>query len=247
MHGDDRSLYLKDKFSKKGHLVDYISDLSAIRYDTVYDIAVLPIPLLDIDPYYNILKHSNIKKVIYASTDVNIIKAMDSCQAVNLFDDEDLIFFYARLTAEAALAIAIGNGKRSIYGSKCLVSGYGRIGILLVNLLRAMGAFVVVATGSLSHRKVLTAMDVGYILYDSLNCSLNNYDFIFNTVPDHIFNPDILTDYTGIYYELASKPYGFDYEQTGFGENRILCSRLPGKYFPHSAALGIYEAIIKCT
>lgn len=248
LRGDDRSRYLKDIFTDNGIYAHYIDYKGSMPSNQDYNIMILPVPIFDTTPYMQILDNCDSAMIFYASSNTIIEDNLGTYGCINLMDDECYVGENARLTAEAALSIAISNGSISLNGAKCLICGFGRIGINLMRMLAVLGAQTTIATGSTSNIKTLMALGLDYIFYDQINNDLDNYDFIFNTVPANIFSTKTISEFKGIYYELASSPYGFDSNLIGFEDNtRVLCSKLPGKYFPYSSAMIIYNAVLKHT
>ena len=52
------------------------------------------------------------------------------------FENEEVKYKNAILTAEAAIAIAINDYKKSLRDSNCLIIGFGRIGKILADILK---------------------------------------------------------------------------------------------------------------
>lgn len=113
-------------------------------------------------------------------------------------------------TAEGGLAIAMQETTKTIFGSNCLVTGYGRVAKAMSRLLIACGAHVTVAArkqGDLAWAQLAGATPVKL---DQIKNAAQNADIIFNTVPAKILGSDIL--YTlrkdCLIIDLASKPGG---------------------------------------
>ena len=75
-----------------------------------------------------------------------------------------------------------------------------------------------------------------------LCAEIYKYDFVFNTVPNIVFNNEILKNasYETLFIDLASAPGGFEKNNN---LNIITALALPGKYSPKSAAEFIYKTI----
>lgn len=163
------------------------------------------------------------------------------------YDSEALTVKNAVLTAEAAVAVAINCTDFSIFGSKALVIGYGRIGRQLARYLKALGADVT-ATTRKNHVKACISAD-GITPEDTNKVSdvCGLYDYIFNTVPfpvlsrkffkackSTVFIGDLATD-SGIDLAAAHE----------YSINAAVYGGLPGKHSPKTSAKFIAEEILK--
>lgn len=107
------------------------------------------------------------------------------------YDDDFTIIDYTVLdsfairnavpTAEAAISLAIENTAFTLHGSKCLITGYGRIAKCLAKMLMSMNADVTCMIRNNSQIAQAEADGFRTIGYD--NCEIFRYDIIFNTVP----------------------------------------------------------------
>lgn len=135
---------------------------------------------------------------------------------------EELIVRNCIPTAEGALEIAMQETAKTIFGAKCLVTGFGRVSKAMVRLLLACGAQVSVAArkqGDLAWIRMLGARAVPM---ESLREAAGEAEIIFNTVPVRLLNGDILPVLRRdcLIVDLASKPGG---EETIFSQ--ILCQK----------------------
>lgn len=187
-------------------------------------------------------------KTIFCGISQSLKLLGENWRRLNLKDyslREEFQILNAVPTAEGALHIAMDEFNGTIHSSRCLVTGYGRIGKVLAKLLKNMGADVTV-----SSRK---ASDVAWIQttgYNYINsCSLPNkldYDLIFNTVPFKLFDRDNLLkcSYNSIIIDLASKPGGVDFELANFLEIKAIHALgIPGKFSPITAGEIIKKTI----
>ena len=142
----------------------------------------------------------------------------------------------AALTAEGAVGLLLQESERSLFGSRILVSGFGRIGRLLAGKLHAMGAAVTVAARREEHRAEAGALGYAAVSFDALP---GGFDFVVNTVPERVLGEGFLCclPETALMLELASAPGGYD---RNLAENLGLrCQAapgLPGRSAPLSAA-----------
>lgn len=169
-------------------------------------------------------------------------------ESADLLEDEEYLCGIADLTAEGALASAMGNGRIAVAGSECLVAGWGRIGKALVGKLTALGAKVTV----LSRRKGVTieVLNAGAVWQETKNAAeaVIGKEFIFSTPPFMVFERSVLenADKQSVIIDLASPPYGVDIDAAH--ELGLVCRResgLPGRHCPKNAAEAIYAAIVR--
>lgn len=90
-------------------------------------------------------------------------------------------------TAEAALKLALEKTGRTIWGSRALVTGAGRIGTVLAHRLHALGASVTVAARQAHDRMRMRTLGMETLPIPLPETALSAYDLIFNTVPAEIF------------------------------------------------------------
>ena len=163
----------------------------------------------------------------------------------DFYDDKEYLWKNARLTAEGALLLLMGENEISLEGMNILICGYGRIGKCLSGMLRSLGADVTIAA---RRREVVCEASVCSGFKSELIADIDvskRYDAVFNTVPSGIFEGRLLSMLeNSIYIELASAPYGADSELLeGYCRKYILASGIPGKYAPRSDAAEAYKAI----
>ncbi len=165
------------------------------------------------------------------------------------YSSEELQIKNALPSAEGAIMIAMENTDINIEGMKVLISGFGRIGGLLAQKLRALGASVTVAA-----RRDEVLCDISMSGYDAVRTSdidvmrsaINNSDVLFNTVPSIIFTKHMIDGLTNkpLYIEIASSPGGIDIPcARGNGIAIQFAPSLPGKYAPVSAGEYIFDEI----
>lgn len=74
----------------------------------------------------------------------------------------------------------------------------------------------------------------------------HDYPIIVNTIPSQLMKPATWQKHRGgqIIYDLASSPFGFDWSNVNSNDfNYQILPGLPGKYFPHEAAVVAFECI----
>lgn len=199
-----------------------------------------------IDDVINLVKGSDKLLLIGKPSNELAIKLKESnIKAIDYFENEQLNIQNAMLTAEGALALAINETSYSIHGSRCLVTGYGRIGKILSNLLHSMGAKIIVAARNPSD--LSWAEIKGYDAIKINEIPYADADIIFNTVPSRIITESIISKLNKkiLIIELASAPYGTDFAACNTYKIRFInATSLPGKVAPKSAGIIICKTAI---
>lgn len=171
-------------------------------------------------------------------------KKYKNCYDYNKRDD----FKYknAILTSEGAIALYKENSNKAIYGSNILITGFGKIGKSLCNVLKAMGSkLTICARSNIDKAQAKTIADK-VIDFKALQCQ--NYDIIFNTVPAIYFTKKEIDTFKNDikYIELASFPGGIDKHYAKIKNIDIIDgSKLPSRYSKISAGYLIGETIDK--
>ncbi len=165
---------------------------------------------------------------------------------IDYYENEALKIKNAYQTAEGAVGVAITELPVTVFGSRMLVIGYGRVGRCTSRLLGKLGARVTVAArreSDLSHAycEGFDTVDISESL-DGIN---GEYDAVFNTVPVRILTRNVLERLEGcLLVELASSPFGEDAEEAdAAGVKLIRAVSLPGKTAPVSAGRSIYQTV----
>jgi dipicolinate synthase subunit A len=168
----------------------------------------------------------------------------------DFLEDERTTILNVVPTVEGAIELAIRKTDCTLFGSKVLVLGYGRIGKHLSRVLRSFGAEVVVAARKESDLTWIALDGNEAISYAKLDSELKQFDIIFNTVPFLLINETRIKLLKPSCYviDLASKPGGVDFESAEkYGVKTELALGLPGKVAPKSAAQYMFEFFEKCT
>lgn len=267
--GDKRQLYLAKSMQKDGYKV-YIcgfelsgdtkglEEISLRSINEKCENIILPLPCTRdfvhiFAPYssYSIKIDDDLMtkwndKVIYGGCLDYLTKKNPELKKLDLQDyylREDLAFSNAVPTAEGAIALAINEHPSALNNSKCLVTGYGRIGKLLSKNLRALGAKVDVAARKSKDIAMIRAMGSNGAYFADIK---DEYDIIFNTVPDLVIGEGILSKQSTdtVIIELASLPGGVDKTSANkYGIKIVDGQSLPGKVSPKASAEYIKEAI----
>ena len=146
-------------------------------------------------------------------------------------------------TSEGAIELAMHEYDGTINGSRCLVTGYGRIGRVLSDMLTGLGAKVCVSARKQKDLAFIRAK--GMQALPTYNLS-GNYDIIFNTVPYLVFDAHTLARIaTGaLVIDLASSPGGVDFNAAKrLSIKAIHALSIPGKSAPKAAGIIIKNAV----
>ena len=152
----------------------------------------------------------------------------------------------AAITAEGAIALLSDSSDRTIWRSRVLVLGWGRIAKLLSLRLLGLGAQLGVAARRAEARASAAAIGAQSFPFEELESRIGGFDFIVNTVPARVISDGALCAAAedALLLELASAPGGFDRTLAeNIGLRALAAPGLPGKYAPRRAAELMYEAI----
>ena len=150
----------------------------------------------------------------------------------------------AALTAEAAAALL--EKERPLRGARVLVLGWGRVGSLTAEALRASGAVVTAADRSAEKRAWAAARGFAAAKLDALDALLPTADVIVNTIPAPVVREAELarTKREVLLTELASAPGGIDAKAArALGRRYLAAPGLPGQYAPERAAAIVRDAV----
>lgn len=151
-------------------------------------------------------------------------------------------------TAEGAIQRAMEQLPITLWQSRCLVIGFGRIGKLLAQRLHGLGASVTVAVRKSADRAMAAAMGFASDQTGVYRQGLEAYDCIFNTVPAMVLpeaqlrrtRPDCLL------IDLASSPGGLDFAACARLPRQALHAlSLPGQTAPATAGKIIRDFILE--
>ena len=159
---------------------------------------------------------------------------------------EDFAVYNAALTAEGLLSEIGREYEGSVFGSRILILGYGRIGKVSARYLKALGAEVTAAARKSASRAWSELDGVEAVDYSDLE--LKYFDIIVNTVPAMILDAAALNSMrtTTLIIDLASLPGGVDFRHAQEkGIRAIHALGLPGRTAPMTAGRIIKDTI--CT
>ncbi len=251
--GDKRMIYAADQLSAERIFMGNYPEPSG-----KFDVIVLPMPLTRdkasiLSPlagtsvtFNIILQYAEKNARIFSGGNCEILEKLcreNGFELTDYLSSEPLALKNAVLTAEAAASILSQNGKKAVFGSKILITGYGRIARILAKYLSTFGGIVTAAARNPSQRTLaeidgLKAVDISEIS--------GKYDYAVNTVPAHILSNDFFEEFDGTYMELATLDGKYEKalcEKNGI--KYISANGLPGKHFPKTAGKFIAEEILR--
>ncbi|MCI8360123.1 MAG: dipicolinate synthase subunit DpsA [Clostridiales bacterium] len=271
--GDNRQGYLADALAGDGmdvivnglekypglHKTRFISDTAEAIEQA--DILILPVPVshdgVTVNaPYsYAVIYLSDIlamaapdQLILGGKIDAGLRASLadQGLRAIDYLAREELSVRNAVPTVEGALAIAINETPITLFGSRCLVIGYGRLGKVLAACLKHLGAQVTVSARKQSDLAWILTAGCRPVQTAGIYEELDGYDVIFNTAPALLLGRRELQKcrQDTVIIDLASAPGGLDYDAAQqLGIKAIQALSLPGKTAPASAALIIKDTI----
>ena len=152
----------------------------------------------------------------------------------------------AAVTAEGAIELLMKSSARTLWRSRILVTGWGRVAKLVALRLGALGARVTVAARKEGDRAMASALGFGAMDFKRPEGAPEPFDFLVNTVPAPVIGGELLSllREDALLLELASPPGGFDRaaaEQAGL--RTLSAPGLPGICAPYTAAELMQAAI----
>ena len=169
---------------------------------------------------------------------------------LDYFDCEELQIKNAVPTAEGAIEIAMRMLPITIAGSNATVLGYGRIGKVLLSVLRALHAHVSVAARRPEDIAYITVFGGDPVRFGSVEYAktLAESDVVFNTVPAKVLPRKVLENMQNcrLIVDLASGKGGTDFEAAeSLGIQAVHALSLPGKVAPATAGNILCDCILE--
>ena len=257
--GDKRQKYMYRQMLDEGFNVKTfaLGEENSVTVDDInsFDVVVFPVPVSKdgINLYATMIDYEiSLDDILHRLSNSQLVLG-GMCDKVNFdmidyYKNEDLQMQNAIPTAEGALRIAMENVDFTLYGSRCLVLGYGRIGKILAKRLGDMGACVSVCARKERDLALSEAMGFFAVPLEYISSYIGNFNIIFNTVPKNIINCEMLgkIEKTVPVIDLASKPYGVDMTAArALGRKVIIASGLPGRFTPESSGKILKDVIKK--
>ena len=158
---------------------------------------------------------------------------------IDMLKREELLIKNAIPTAEGAIKIAIDETDITLHGNQMMVIGYGRIGKILSNMLRGIGAKVLVIVNSAEAAASAESSSHTAAYFEDMEGHLKDADVIFNTVPKILLDKNNMHHIrkSTLIVDLASPPYGVEVNDSrDFGLKVLYTNSLPGKIAPVTTA-----------
>lgn len=272
--GDDRLAELAGIFERNGITVStYGMDMIEIKNVNNYlsldtalensDIIICPIPFskniskinskyasVDIEIEELFKKLGTEKKLILGAIN-NYSKELAKKYNIEYTDynkDETYQILNTIPTAEGALSIIISETSKTVFGSKILVLGYGRVGKQISEYLKALRAEVYVEARKDPDLAWITAKGMKAVPIEDLPLYVGDMDVIVNTVPAMMLDCRLLDLVKSDVFilDLASTPGGTNFAYAAEkAVKTVHALGIPGKVACRSAATYIYNAIQK--
>ena len=166
-------------------------------------------------------------------------------KTIDLQDRDDFCYLNAISTAEGAIKIAIDSTEKTLNDTNNAIIGFGRVGKVLADKLRAFGKVTVCAR---SDKDIYYSKALGLdtVRLNTLKEKIGTFDMIFQTVPSLIIDDKVIDNMkkNAIIVELSTAGVGTDMEYAKSKSiNTILASALPEKTAPLSAGNVLSECV----
>ena len=157
---------------------------------------------------------------------------------IDYMKHEPMAIANAAATADAALAVTLEETREPLTGKRCLILGFGRIGKLMCQRLRGVGADVTAAARNPDDRAWIRAFGLSALDTAELAGCLSGFQMVCNTIPAPVLDADALRELPPDCFllDLASSP-GMDGDAAArFGLRFVWARGLPGRIVPRGAA-----------
>ena len=147
-------------------------------------------------------------------------------------------------TAEGAIKLAIENTSFTLWQSRVLVIGYGRVGKVLADRLKALGAYVTVSARKPADFALIKALGYSAVETKAVSGSLSDYDIVFNTVDVKVIDEKAFHNCTVKLLIDLSTLGGFDLQTArDCGITALKAPGLPGITAPFTAGKILAETV----
>lgn len=163
------------------------------------------------------------------------------------FNRDELVIKNCIPTAEGALQIALQELNRTVYKSRVLIIGFGRVGKACGRLFKAVGGDVVCTARKYSALAEGENMGLESFHLKELCAHIDSFDVIINTVPAMILDEQMLKNVgkDTLVIDLASKPGGVDFESALKMHKKVVHAlSLPGRTAPETSGKIIADTIM---
>ncbi len=266
--GDERSLYLGEYLEKKKFVVCYYAFSDTNCFASLSEaineakFIILPLPFtkdrLTLNaPLFE--EKVEIKDILTLITSKHTVfggqlpesfkEALREKDVIyhDYFLLQELAIYNAIPTAEGVVEILIKNLPITVHSMKCAVLGYGKVGKVLADTLKNLGADVTIFA-----RKEKDFADAFTKLYktatfNDLKEKEFKFDALINTVPEKVLSHEEMKNLNQecLFIEIASSPFGIDFQAAKeYAFDVIKANSLPGKVAPKTAGEIIGRSIL---
>lgn len=222
------------------------------------DAVILPVPLLDADGKFScpgvtmtpeaLLSHFRAGQSVFAGQIPEGVASRARRLGVSLTDymkQEPMAIENAAATADAALCLTVTQTRETLAGKRCLVLGFGRIGKLLCQRLRGVGAEVTAAARNPDDRAWIRVLGCHALDASRLTGSLNPFQIIYNTIPAPVLDSELLRELPADCFlvDLASRPCADAEAISRHGVAYLWARGLPGRIVPRGAAAILRDTV----
>jgi dipicolinate synthase subunit A len=199
-----------------------------------------------VDDALRLIKPNQVFIAGYMKPEIFELAAKYNIRVIDMLKREELLISNAIPTAEGAIKIAIEETEITLHGSRMMVIGYGRVGQVLANMLRGIGAKVCAVVNKSEAAARAASHNHEVVKFEDFEGHLKYADIIFNTVPHMLLNRHNMKNIRKdtLIIDLASPPYGVDLNDSReFGLKVLYTNSLPGKIAPVTTAAYILETV----
>lgn len=248
--GDKRMLTVKNELCKFGYDVSTLGLIDGDNADiSAADVVVLPVPTSRDGKTVNCALTGKILTLDEVERKTKNCKVLCGGRALvgdNVTDYlalDSYCLLNAVPTAEGAIAEAIQRTNHTLWNSKVLVIGYGRVGKILCDRLVGMRCELCVSARKSSDFATLDALGIEHIHTKDAQKKASQFDIIFNTVDVTVFN--YLSDFSGLLIDLSSKGCIIDTALETIGDRYIMLPSLPAKCACETAGKILAQTVIQ--
>ena len=243
--GDNRLKFVKENLKTQGYTVDtfglYENDNADI---STSQILIFPVPTTK--DKINVFTPLTNKQIPLKEIEKEFKENQLILTCNYLFENKKCIDYgaldsYALLnavpTAEGAIKIAIENTPFTLWKSKVLVIGYGRVGKILADRLKNLGCDVTITARKPSDLALADALGYKFLNTNQLNSQKLKFDIIMNTVDVKVLEDESIKNSSCELLIELSTHGGFNMDSAkDYGKKAIKAPGLPGIIAPKTAA-----------
>ncbi len=250
--GDTRTLKVYEALKKAGYNVDTLGLIDSDNGDiSKADVSIFPVPTTrDGETVYCPLTERQIPLWVVngAKTDAKIITGSYSFserKSTDVCTLDSYAYLNAVPTAEGAIMKAIEMTPFTLWKSKVLVIGYGRVGKVLCDRLKGLKCDLTVSARKTSDFALLDTLSINHINTATVSQKAQNYDIIFNTVDVDLFSQNTENLKNTLLIDLSSKGC-IDFKKANkLGINAVKLPALPGKVAPETAGNILAQTVLE--